>query len=142
MTFWLPLMASPELIVIKRWTWKQFGFLAFAIAALLLLTATAGYLIGISEAIRLYEENNQLTIKANLLTSQADEVRSKLLMQQQISKVDKAANFHAGNSMDMQLQQIRELERELKFFRSIMAPEETLKGLQIARFSWQHSIGN
>ena len=58
-------------------------------------------------------------------------------MLKQISKVDKAANMHAGNSMDSQLQKIRELERELNFFRSIMAPEETVKGLQISRFSWQ-----
>lgn len=96
-----------------------------------------GYLLGVEDAIRLYSDNNDLTSKTMQLTKDRDDTQRQLLMQKQISKVDKAANFHAANSMDLQLQQIHELERELKFFRSIMAPEETIKGLQISRFNWQ-----
>jgi hypothetical protein len=132
-------MVSPDLIIIKRWNWKQFTVLTATILLILLGFSLSGYLWGVSDAIKLNSENELLLKQLNGLQSDQDVVQRQLVMQKQISKVDQAANYHAGNSMDLQLQQIRELERELKFFRSIMAPEESIKGLQISRFSWQKS---
>lgn len=130
-------MVSPDLIIIKRWSVKQFVLLAVACLLLLALVAVTGYLFGISDALSLNQKNLQLSQQIDTLNQKLEEGERSLVMQQQISKVDKAANLHAGSSMDSQLQQIRELERELNFFRSIMAPEETAKGLQVSRFNWQ-----
>ena len=135
-------MVSPELIVIKRWTWKQFTSLIVTIVLVLSLFYVIGYIIGIKDGINLKVENEQLTTTVNEIRTQLDERKRQLVMQEQISKVDQAANLHSGNSMDSQHQQIRELERELNFFRSIMAPEESIKGLQISRFNWQQQEQN
>ncbi|MFT5519751.1 MAG: hypothetical protein ACI9IA_000335 [Enterobacterales bacterium] len=132
-------MVSPDLIIIKRWTSKQFTVLAVTILLILLGFSLSGYLWGVADAIKLNSENETLLKQLNGLQSDQDATQRQLVMQKQISKVDQAANYHAGNSMDIQLQKIRDLERELTFFRSIMAPEESIKGLQISRFSWQKS---
>lgn len=132
-------MVSPELIVIKRWTWKKFALLFAGSLFLLVLSALSGFFYGLDKAIDLSEKNQQLEQRVQYLSSQIEDAKRQLVMQEQISKVDKAANLHAGTSMDSQLQRIRELERELKFFRSIIAPEESEKGLQLARFNWKKS---
>ncbi len=130
-------MVSPELIVIKRWTWKQFAIGIAAIFSVFILFYLTGYMMGDADGISLRNEKQQLLGNVRQLTEQLAESERQLVKQTQISKVDQAANVQAGNSLDSQQQQIRELERELTFFRSIMAPEESQKGLQIARFSWQ-----
>ena len=135
-------MVSPDLIVIKRWTWKQFTVLIIAAVLLLTLFLLTGYWLGNKDGISLRAEKKQLISTVNELTHQFEDSQRELVMQKQISKVDQAANLHAGNSMDSQHQQIRELERELTFFRNIMAPEESLKGLQISRFTWQKQKTN
>ncbi|MCP3675698.1 MAG: hypothetical protein GY829_14680 [Gammaproteobacteria bacterium] len=135
-------MVSPDLIVIKRWTWKQFTVLIIAAVLLLTLFLLMGFWLGHHDGIILRAEKKQLINTVNELTQQFEDSQRQLVMQKQISKVDQAANIHAGNSMDSQHQQIRELERELKFFRNIMAPEESLKGLQISRFTWQKQKTN
>jgi len=135
-------MVSPELIVVKRWTWKQFLLLTVAVVLLLMLFLTSGYLLGNADGVGLRNKNQELFDLVQERTIQLEQTKRALVMQKQISKVDQAANQHAGNSMDMQHQQIRELERELKFFRSIMAPEESVKGLQISRFNWQQQEQN
>jgi len=132
-------MVSPDLIIIKRWNWKQFTVLTGAILLVLACFSVSGYLWGVADSIKLNSENQSLLEQVAELESDQETRRRQLVMQKQISKVDQAANYHAGNSMDTQLQQIRELERELKFFRSIMAPEQSIKGLQISRFSRQTS---
>ena len=130
-------MSSPDLIVIKRWTTKQYLLLTLAVLLILFLVAVGGYLYGISDGFKLNRVNSELNTIVSSLKKERDDLQRSLVMQKQISQVDKAANLHAGSSMDSQHQQIRELERELNFFRSIMAPEETEKGLQISRFNWQ-----
>ncbi|RLA03585.1 MAG: hypothetical protein DRQ47_04900 [Gammaproteobacteria bacterium] len=130
-------MVSPDLIVIKRWSLQQFAWLGLAALLALLIMLAIGYRWGIKDGISLFDENQKLTGNVEQLNTQLGDSNRQLLIQKQISKVDQAANFHAGNSMDEQLHQIRSLERELKFFRSIMAPEESVKGLQISRFNWQ-----
>jgi len=130
-------MVSPELIVIKRWTWKQFAFGIAAVLLVLNLIFFTGYMMGDADGISLRKDKQQLTQTVKQITEQLAESERQLVKQTQISKVDQAANVQAGNSLDSQQQHIRNLERELKFFRSIMAPEESLKGLQVARFSWQ-----
>ena len=130
-------MSSPQLIVVTRWTWKQYTTLVLAMVLIILLFTATGYFMGDKDGIQLRVENNQLTDSVNNLTSQLKVAKRNLVMLKQISKVDRAANLYTGNSMDTQHQQIRKLERELKFFRSIMAPEESIKGLQISRFNWQ-----
>ncbi|MCP4270859.1 MAG: hypothetical protein GY781_02670 [Gammaproteobacteria bacterium] len=130
-------MVSPELIVIKRWTWKQFAIGIAAVFSVFILFYLTGYMMGDADGISLRNEKQQLLGNVRQLTEQLAESERQLVKQTQISKVDQAANVQAGNSLDSQQQHIRELERELTFFRSIMAPEESQKGLQIARFSWQ-----
>ncbi|MEL0068480.1 MAG: DUF6776 family protein, partial [Gammaproteobacteria bacterium] len=69
----------------------------------------------------------------NLNTSHAA-LEEKLVMQEQINKVEQAANAEAGQSLDSQMLKIRELERELTFYRNILAPGESDKGLQVSQF--------
>ena len=135
-------MLSPDLIVVKRWTWKQFTVLTIAVVLLLTIFSLTGYWLGNKDGISLRAEKTQLIKTVNEINTQLEDSQRQLVMQKQISKVDQAANIHAGNSMDSQHQQIRELERELKFFRNIMAPEESLKGLQLSRFTWQKQKEN
>ncbi len=130
-------MTSPELIIVKRWTWKQITAAALLIVLSIIIFFISGYLLGDTDGISLRKEKTQLNKTVELLNVQLKESQRQLVKLTQISKVDQAANIHAGNSMDSQHQQIRELQRELNFFRSIMAPEDSQKGLQISRFSWQ-----
>jgi len=130
-------MASPELIVIKRWTWKKFASLLIAILLVLAIIFVVGYMLGDTDGVSLRNEKRELTETVKQVTDKLTESQRQLVKLTQMSKVEQAASIHAGNSMDSQQQQIRELERELMFFRSIMAPEESEKGLQISRFSWQ-----
>jgi len=132
-------MIAPDLIIIKRWSGKKIGSSALALFLVLALLIFAGYLFGVRHALEI-RNDNQILLQSNLdLATELEAINKQLVMQKQISLVDKAATLQAGTSLDSQYQKIRVLQRELTFFRSIIAPEESSKGLQISRFNWHKS---
>jgi hypothetical protein len=135
-------MDSSELIIVKRKTTKQQLLSAMMTVSVLVIILVAGYWVGNWDGLNLRNENSKLSDVINQMNEQLDNANVQLVKQMQISKVDQVANLHAGSSIDSQHQQIRELERELKLYRSIMAPAETVKGLQISHFNWQQQADN
>jgi len=130
-------MAAPEYIVIEKWQWQRYTAAAVTIAVILLSLLGLGYYLGNRHSINLIEENENLLAQVETNDSEVDDLQRKLVMQEQINKVEQAASKEAGQSMETQFQKFRELERELSFYRSILAPSEANKGLQISRFHWQ-----
>ena len=90
-------MVSPELIVIKRWTWKQFALGIAAVLLVLNLIFFTGYMMGDADGISLRKDKQQLTQTVKQITEQLAESERQLVKQTQISKVDQAANVQAGN---------------------------------------------
>jgi len=81
-------MVSPELIVVKRWTWKQFLLLTVAVVLLLMLFLTSGYLLGNADGVGLRNKNQELFDLVQERTIQLEQTKRALVMQKQISKVD------------------------------------------------------
>jgi hypothetical protein len=132
-------MPSPELIVVERMTWqRRLGYICLALI-LLVIVGMTGFFVGNQDGISLRSEKASLENQVQALTEQLTDTKKQLVMLNQLKKVDQEANRQAGSSLDYQQQKIRELERELEFFRSILAPEEADKGLKISRFKWQKS---
>ena len=129
-------MNSPDLIIIERWTTRR--YLGYGALILLILVAIGltGYFVGNQQGIAMSAENNDLKNRLAQTTAELTDARRQLVMANQLSKVEKEANRQAGSSLDTKQQRIRELERELKFFRDILAPEEAERGLKINRFQW------
>lgn len=127
-------MSSPEYIVTEKWSTSRYAITAVAGVLVFLLVAAIGYYMGNRHSVHLITENDQLNQDiVNLNTSHAA-LEEKLVMQEQINKVEQAANAEAGQSLDSQMLKIRELERELTFYRNILAPGESDKGLQVSQF--------
>lgn len=132
-------MIAPDLIIIRRWSGKKIFLSIAALSSILALLVLMGYYFGVRHSLYIQDENQTLSSTNLTLLNEIENANKQLIMQKQISLVDKAATVQAGSSMDTQYQQIRELQRQLTFFRSIIAPEETSKGLQISRFNWHQS---
>ena len=132
-------MSTPDLIIIKRWTWQRYALAASLAVFIIAIFTTTGYLLGNRSGTELRDSNKALMAQVEQLNQELETARKQLVMTEQLSKVEQEANRQAGTSLDSQQQRIRELERELQFFRNILAPEESEKGLQISRFTWEES---
>ncbi len=143
-------MSSPEYIVTEKWSKRRYIVTSISVLALVILLLVAGYFIGNRHSINLVDENSQLSTEIQTNADKIATLEKQLVMQRQINMVEQAANAEAGQSLDSQVQKIRELERELTFYRNILAPEESQRGLQISQFirqevsedtvSWQVSL--
>ena len=127
-------MSSPEYIVTEKWSTSRYTTTVAAAVFVLLLMIALGYYIGNRHSLNLINKNEQLLSEISALSETNDSLEKQLVMQQQLNKVEQAANAEAGQSLDSQMLEIRELERELTFYRNILAPGESDKGLQIAQF--------
>ena len=143
-------MSSPEYIVTEKWSTRRYAVTVVGIITLALILLLAGYFAGNRHSISLIDENDRLTSELQSSESAISDLEKQLIMQRQINKVEQAANAEAGQSLDDQIQTIRSLQRELTFYRNILAPEESQRGLQISQFirqavsedkvSWQVSL--
>ncbi|MBT8449777.1 MAG: hypothetical protein KJO69_08810 [Gammaproteobacteria bacterium] len=130
-------MSAPEYIVKQKWQRKHYilavllGLISLSILVLL------GYYLGNRHSLQLISQNQELLTLSESQAQLLDTVENELVMQRQLNKVEEATNAEAGQSMEQQYQTIRELQRELGFYRSILAPQESVKGLQVSQFQWQ-----
>jgi hypothetical protein len=102
-----------------------------------ILLVGIGYYMGNKHSLSLIETNEQLVQSLNTSQETNETLKQQLVMQEQMNRVEQAANAEAGQSLESKYREIRELERELRFYRNILAPEESVKGLQISQFQWQ-----
>lgn len=127
-------MSSPEYVVTEKWSTSRYAVTVAGAVFVILLMIALGYYIGNTHSLNLIDQNEQLLSEISALSESNDGLEKQLIMQEQLNKVEQAANAEAGQSLDSQMLKIRELERELTFYRNILAPGDSGKGLQIAQF--------
>lgn len=130
-------MTSPQFVVREKW--RPLHYVSLIVTALvgLLVFLALGYYLGNQHSLNLISENDQLRRSLTASEQMTEQLEQELVMQHQMNRVEQAANAEAGQSIESQFQKIRELERELTFYRSILAPEESAKGLQVSQFQQQ-----
>ena len=129
-------MSAPEYVVKQKWQQKHYVIAIIVSVFGVLVLLASGYYMGNRHSLQLISENQNLTAMTESQSENIDALENELVMQKQINKVEQATNAEAGQSLESQFQKIRELERELSFYRSILAPEESAKGLQVRAFQW------
>lgn len=130
-------MTSPQYVVREKWRPGHYVFLVCAILAGITAMLGLGYYLGNQHSLNLISENDQLRLSLEASKAKTDQLEQELVMQHQMNRVEQAANAEAGQSIESQFLKIRELERELTFYRSILAPEESAIGLQVSQFQHQ-----
>jgi len=130
-------MKSPQLIISEHDPLKR-GVLAIAIIVVL---AVGGYLLydyGREQAqvdfISLVNERDQVNAQIEKLTAELDGMQSKLVLSLRGNEIDKQAYSEVGNSLNDLQTEILELKKEVAFYRSIVAPRESSRGLRVQRF--------
>jgi len=129
---------SPQLVVHERDPLKQ-GLL---IALLVFVLVGAGFLIydyGHSRADYDYDslQNQNIALQDQIvgLISDIEKVRDDLVSSQSSRKTDKVAYAEVEVSLRNLQAEILELKEEVAFYRSIVAPRESARGLRIQRFN-------
>lgn len=135
-------MSAPEYIVKQKWQQKHYLMAVFGSLLGVIILMALGYYLGNRHSILLIEENDNLQAMSQSQLEEIDTLENELVMLKQINQVEQTTNAEAGQSMQSQIQTIRDLERELSFYRSILAPQESAKGLQVSSFQWLPSDDN
>ncbi|MEZ5523346.1 MAG: DUF6776 family protein [Pseudomonadales bacterium] len=86
-----------------------------------------------------YERDRAVVSDSGRLTREQLEVRIAELTQDRL--VDQVALESARKSLSNKRQQIDQLEREVAFYKAVMAPEDGLNGLRLARFNVASASG-
>jgi hypothetical protein len=130
-------MKSPQLIVREHDPLKRrvvIGALVFAVLA-------AGFLIydyGKSRAnfdfASLESENEAMHEQFEKLTSEIDDLQQKLVASERSREIERQAYSEVDASLRDLQAEILELKEEVAFYRSIVAPRESSRGLRIQRF--------
>ena len=130
-------MKSPQLIVrehdpLKRWV---------LIVALVFAVVASGFLIydyGHSRAnfdFASLENDRELMHEQNeKLTNEIDSLQQKLVASKRSSEIEQQAYSEVDDSLRDLQSEILELKEEVAFYRSIVAPRESSRGLRIQRF--------
>ncbi len=130
-------MRSPQLIVhehdpVKRW---------ILIAALVFAVIAGGFLVydyGRSRAdfdfTSLENEREVMQERLEKLTNEIDGVQQKLVASERGSEIEQQAYSEVDDSLRDLQSEILELQEEVAFYRSIVAPRESSRGLRIQRF--------
>ncbi len=128
---------SPQLVVREHSPWKQY----VVIFVLLLLAIVGGYALykyGLSRAGHDFEsltlEREFLQTEISRLETELAEQRDQAVALQRSSEIDKQAYREVDESLRSLQSEILELKEEVAFYRSIVAPRESAKGLRIQRF--------
>lgn len=128
---------SPQLVVREHSPWKQY----VVIAALVLLVIVGGYFLyqyGLSRAghdfTSLNEERDALKQEISRLESELARQRDQAVSLQRSGEIDQQAYEEVDKSLRSLQSEILELKEEVAFYRSIVAPRESAKGLRIQRF--------
>lgn len=127
-------MSSPRLIIRHQRSPLWIGFWAGLILVLLVVCYYFGRYLAIEERQQLIDKTLWLQEKLDEYQDAYLKTNEELVMQTQSAKVDTQSNQQLVDSIK-ELQDIqRGLEAELTFYRNIMAPELSQKGLTIAEF--------
>jgi len=129
---------SPQLVIHEHDPLKR-GIL---IALLVMVLIGLGFLVydyGHSRADYDYdsvqEQNTALQQKISDLVSDIEKTRDDLVTSRSGNKVDKLAYKEVDRSLRDLQAEILELKEEVAFYRSIVAPRESARGLRIQRFN-------
>lgn len=130
-------MKSPQLIVrehdpLKRWV---------LIVALVFAVLAAGFLIydyGRSRAnldlVSLENDREQMQKQNENLSNELESLQQKLVASKRSSEIEQQAYSEVDDSLRDLQSEILELKEEVAFYRSIVAPRESSRGLRIQRF--------
>jgi len=129
---------SPQLVVHEHDPLKR-GIL---ITLLVFILIGVGYLIydyGHSRADYDYDgledQNSILQERISQLVSEIEKTRDELVANRSSSEIDKLAYKEVDVSLRNLQAEILELKEEVAFYRSIVAPRESARGLRIQRFN-------
>ena len=129
---------SPQLVVHEHDPLKR-GIL---IGLLVLVLVGLGYLIydyGHSRADYDYdgleEQNSVLEERISQLVIEIEKTRDELVANQSSSEIEKLAYGEVDQSLRNLQSEVLELKEEVAFYRSIVAPRESARGLRIQRFN-------
>lgn len=130
-------MKSPQLIVhehdpLKRW---------ILLVALVFAVIAGGFLIydyGRSRAnldlVSLESERELMSEQIKMLNIELEDLQQKLVASRRSSEIEKQAYSVVDASLRDLQSEILELKEEVAFYRSIVAPKESARGLRIQRF--------
>ena len=129
---------SPQLVVHEHDPLKR-GIL---IGLIVLVLIGLGYLIydyGHSRADYDYdgleEQNSVLEQRISQLVIEIEKTRDELVANQSSSEIEKLAYGEVDQSLRTLQSEVLELKEEVAFYRSIVAPRESARGLRIQRFN-------
>jgi hypothetical protein len=130
-------MKSPQLIVREHDPLKR----RILIVALVFAVLASGFLIydyGRSRAnfdfASLENEREVMHEQVEKLTRELDSLQQKLVASKRSSEIEQQAYSEVDNSLRDLQAEILELKEEVAFYRSIVAPRESSRGLRIQRF--------
>jgi len=129
---------SPQLVVHERDPFKR-GILIALVVLVLIGLGVLIYDYGHSRADYDYdsvqEQNTVLQEKISELASEVEKTRDDLVSSKSANKVAKLAYKEIDSSLLGLQAEIFELKEEVAFYRSIVAPRESARGLRIQRFT-------
>ena len=128
---------APQLVVREHSPWKQ----RILIIALLVVAIVSGYVLylyGLSRAghdfASLNVERDELRNAISSLEKELANQRDQTVVLKRSSEIDKQGYKEVDESLRSLQSEILELKEEVAFYRSIVAPRESAKGLRIQRF--------
>jgi len=133
---------SPQLVVHEHDPFKR----GLIILLFIVVLVAAGYLLYDYGRARaeydfdfLENERHNLQQQIKGLDTEVERLRNQLVSNQRSSEIDKQAYAEVDTSLRTLQAEILELEEEIAFYRSIVAPGETATGLRIQRFGIEPS---
>lgn len=128
---------SPQLVVREHAPWKQYVLFA----SLMIVAVLGGYFLyqyGLSRAghdfSTLIEERDSLRKVIKERNDELASQRDQTVALVRSSEIDKQSYKEVEESLRTLQSEILELKEEVAFYRSIVAPRESAKGLRIQRF--------
>jgi hypothetical protein len=130
-------MKSPQLIVrehdpLKRWV--LIVALVFAVLAGGFLVYDYGHSRANFDFASLENEREVMHEQLEKLTRELESLQQKLVASKRNSEIEQQAYSEVGDSLRGLQAEILELKEEVAFYRSIVAPRESSRGLRIQRF--------
>lgn len=130
-------MKSPQLIVrehdpLKRWV--LIAAIAFAVIAGGFLIYDYGHSRANFDFASLENERELMHEQLEKLTGDIDSLQQKLVASKRSSEIEQQAYSEVDDSLRDLQSEILELKEEVAFYRSIVAPRESSRGLHIQRF--------
>jgi len=129
---------SPQLVVHEHDPLKR-GILIGLIVLVLIGLGYLSYDYGHSRADYDYdgleEQNSVLEERISELVIEIEKTRDELVANQSSSEIEKLAYGEVDQSLRTLQSEVLELKEEVAFYRSIVAPRESARGLRIQRFN-------